>query len=295
MAVITRTRNRELLLQRAVASILDQSYADWHHVIVNDGGAPDSLTRLLSQFEGRYRGRLTVIHNEESLGMEAASNQGLAGSASEFVAIHDDDDSWEPDFLQRCVDELQKCTFPSVKGVVTHTTQIVEKIEGSRVTEVRRQPLTPGLSAISLPEITEINRFMPIAFLFERAVFDEIGLFDESLPVIGDWDFNIRFLMRYDLIVLRENLANYHTRPDSTDVYGNTTMAGVDRHAFFRALIVNKHMRADLESGKLTPGILFAMGDYFHHISHNLRRVGNLLEKVKKIRLIRWLRKYVRV
>jgi glycosyltransferase involved in cell wall biosynthesis len=295
VAIITRTKNRELLLARAVESVLCQSYADWHHVIVNDGGDSASIDQLVVQFRDRYKGRLTVLHNERSLGMEAASNLGIAASRSKYIVIHDDDDTWLPGFLSRCVEEYQQCAFPSVKGVVTHTTQIVEKIVGNQIVEERRQDLTPGLSAVSLPQITEINRFMPIAFLFERSVLDDVGLFDESLPVIGDWDFNIRFLMKYDVIVLRENLANYHIRPDSAGVYGNTTTLGGDKHALYRALIVNKHMRTDIESGKLTPGLMFAMGDYFHHISHNLNRVGNLLDKLRNTRFINMLRKFMRM
>ena len=38
VAIITRTKNRCLLLRRAIESVLAQSFADWTHVIVNDGG-----------------------------------------------------------------------------------------------------------------------------------------------------------------------------------------------------------------------------------------------------------------
>ena len=291
VAVITRTKNRDLLLRRAVSSVLNQTYADWHHVVVNDGGDNACIDRLMAENNACYQGRFTVIHNEESLGMEAASNVGILASASKYVVIHDDDDSWEPNFLQRCVEEYEKCAFPSVKGVVSHTTQIVEKVNGNEITEERRQNFTPGLTAVSLPQITEINRFMPIAFLFERSVLDDVGMFDESLPVIGDWEFNIRFFMRYDVIILTENLANYHVRPDSRNEFGNTVTVSQDKHQFYRALIVNKHMRADIEDGRLTRGQLLALGEYFHHISWNLARVGSLLDKLKKLRFINGIRK----
>ena len=291
VAIITRTKNRNLLLNRAVDSVLSQTYADWHHIIVNDGGQSAPVEQLLNRYKSRYQGRVTVIHNELSLGMEAASNKGICASESKYVVIHDDDDSWEPGFLQRCIEEHGQCGFGSVKGVVVHTTQIVERINGDAVVEERRQDLTPGLNAISLPHISEINRFMPIAFLFERAVFDDVGMFDESLPVIGDWEFNIRFFMKYDVIVIRENLANYHVRPGSSDEFGNTVTVDQDKHQFYRALIVNKHMRTDVDSGKLTMGLLLASGDYFHRVSGNLSRIGVILDKVKGLRLVNKIRK----
>jgi glycosyltransferase involved in cell wall biosynthesis len=49
---------------------------------------------------------LRVLHHAHSKGMEAASNAGIHASTGEFVVIHDDDDSWHPDFLRETVDYL---------------------------------------------------------------------------------------------------------------------------------------------------------------------------------------------
>jgi glycosyltransferase involved in cell wall biosynthesis len=291
VAVITRTKNRNLLLARAVDSVLCQTFTDWQHVIVNDGGDPDAVEAILEHYENRYAGRLLLIHNEVSLGMEAASNIGINASASKYVCIHDDDDSWHPDFLRRCTEECEKCEFPSVKGVVAHTIQIFETIANGEIREERRQELTPGLSAVSIPQISEVNRFMPIAFLFERSVLAEIGKFDESLPVVGDWEFNVRFLARYDVIVIRENLAEYHVRTHGSSEFANTVTANWDKHEFYRTMLINKHMRKDLDSGRLSLGMLLGYGDYFHHISGNLSRLGVLLDKLKRLPLVNRIRK----
>jgi hypothetical protein len=44
-----------------------------------------------------------LVENATSRGMEAASDLGIARVASEFIAIHDDDDLWESEFLNRPV------------------------------------------------------------------------------------------------------------------------------------------------------------------------------------------------
>lgn len=291
VAVITRTKNRPLLLRRAIESVLGQVSKDWHHIIVNDGGHANEVDALLSVYTDSYAGRLKVIHNEQSKGMEAASNIGIQSSDSKYVVIHDDDDSWEANFIGHCLVELEGCPFPSVKGVVTHITQIFEKIEGNTITEVRRQKFDPNLTAISIPQITEINKFLPIAFMFEREVFDEIGYFDESLPVIGDWEFNIRYFMKYDAIIIKEDLANYYVRTESASNYYNTVSAGKNEHLFHRALIVNKHIRKDLENGNLTKGLLFAYGDYFHRIGGNLSRIGIILDRIRSLPPIVFIRR----
>ena len=40
VGIITRTKDRPVLLKRALESVVNQSYEDWHLVIVNDGGDP---------------------------------------------------------------------------------------------------------------------------------------------------------------------------------------------------------------------------------------------------------------
>ena len=89
-AVITRTKDSVLLLERAINSVLYQTFTNWTHVIVNGGGNRTVLNELLSKYEAHYAGRLQVISHEVPLGMEAASNVGIKKSDSKYLLIHDD-------------------------------------------------------------------------------------------------------------------------------------------------------------------------------------------------------------
>ena len=106
VTVVTRTKDRPLLLRRCIESVLSQSFADWLHVIVNDGGNPHVAGLVVAEYATRYAGRVEVIHHAESQGMQNASNRGLETAAGEYVVIHDDDDSWERDFLRACAEFL---------------------------------------------------------------------------------------------------------------------------------------------------------------------------------------------
>ncbi|MBU2090763.1 MAG: glycosyltransferase family 2 protein, partial [Alphaproteobacteria bacterium] len=89
VAIITRTKDRPILLRRAIDSVLAQHYSDWVHVIVNDGGDPAPVDGLLAGYMDAYAGRLVRVDNPQSLGMEVASNRGIAASASRYLIIHD--------------------------------------------------------------------------------------------------------------------------------------------------------------------------------------------------------------
>jgi len=157
--------------------------------------------------------------------MEAASNRGIRASRSAWISIHDDDDSWHPDFLGRTTTHLQKTpTARNVQGVVTQTTRIVEEIAGNDITRIHSHSFNPDLRSISILRMAQENTFPPISFLFDRKTATEVGLFNEALPVLGDWEFNLRFLLHANIDVIPQELAFYHHRtPSNTPQnYGNT-------------------------------------------------------------------------
>lgn len=257
VAVVTRTKDRPLLLERAMQSLAGQSFEDFHWVVVNDGGASAPVDRVVAR--ARSIGlRTTVVHHPLSLGMEAASNAGIAAAASEFVAIHDDDDTWHGDFLAATVAFLDEGS--QWGGVVTGTMRIDERLGAAGVKEVRRRPFNPGLHAVHLSEVAEINPFPPISFLYRRSAYETVGPYDSSLPVLGDWEFNLRFLTRFDIGVVHRPLANYHWRVGEKGGYGNSVSGGVDRHVQWDAVVRNRLLRRDLETGTLGLGHLVAAG-----------------------------------
>jgi FMN phosphatase YigB (HAD superfamily) len=221
VSVVMRTRDRLLLLERAIASVRGQRFADWELVIVNDGGAPAPVDALV-QVAGDAR--IRVLHRTTSRGMEGASNAGLAGAHGRFVAIHDDDDSWEPDFLAACVDYLEQPGAPP--GVVTHSVLVREELHDGRVIERVRDPrFNAWLREVSLMRLAAVNSFPPISFVYARSVLADLGGYREDLPVLGDWEFNLRFRARHPIGVLPRPLARYHVRPAAPRATVNGALA----------------------------------------------------------------------
>lgn len=216
VAIITRTRDRPVFLKRAIRSVLAQTYTDWVHVIVNDGGERTALETVTDPHRTAYDKRLQVIH-QENMGMQTAANIGIAQSQSTYLVIHDDDDSWHPDFLKETVGFLEaKGPENPYQGVISETMRILEKMdpEGSLV-EASRAPYVP-LREVNLFRVGYENPFPPIAFLYRRAVHDHIGFFDPQWDLVADLDFNFRFLRSYEIGVIPRPLAYYHWRSDDS-------------------------------------------------------------------------------
>jgi glycosyltransferase involved in cell wall biosynthesis len=259
VAVVTRTRDRPLLLARAVGSVLAQRHANWRHVIINDGGDPAPVEALLRRHADAYAGRAQVLHHPASLGMEAASNAGIAASASRYIAIHDDDDAWHPDFLARTLAAIAAHPTDECAGAVAWAERVDERIEGERIVELARTSFNGTMQHVHLWRLLAVNQFPPISFVFARAAHDAVGGFDPTLPVLGDWDFNVRFCARYEVAVVPAHLAYYHHRVDPAGAYANTVIGGVALHERWRGWLVNRWLRRDLAAGRIGIGVLAAL------------------------------------
>ena len=266
VAVITRTKDRIVLLKRAVESVLRQTYPHWRMAIVNDGGAAGPVEDLLSHYAAEARGRIRVLHNATSLGMDGASAVGLQQAEGELVAVHDDDDSWAPEFLNVAIASLLQVQkdFPSVRGVMTYCNRVLERVEGNLIhvegVESFSGWVPPGM--LSLDRMLAGNFVPPISFLFERAAFEALDGPYEVLPYLGDWDFLIRFLLMFDIHMVPQFLAFYHWRTATETAFGNSVTAEVDRHLHIRQVLLNRWLRADLANGR------FGVGAYANLRAH---------------------------
>lgn len=260
VAIITRTKNRPLLLERAFESVLNQTYTNWQMVVVNDGGEPEPVDRLAARHATRFAGRLKIIHNSISSGMEAASNKGISESESDYLIIHDDDDTWAPNFLLMSITELEKArrVLPSVRGSMCYSMQITERIEQGAVVIEDITPYNMWLPAgvLGLYRMAEGNVFPPISFLYRREALTEIGDYRADLPVLGDWEFNLRFMARYDITVIPLGLAHYHHRTLSSGDMGNSIYSGTNKHLLYDQFVRNELLRRDLAEGKSGIGLL---------------------------------------
>jgi len=289
VAIITRTKNRPIMLPRVLISISRQTFKNFIWVLVNDAGVKEPVDEIASRATENGIDVL-VIHRDQSIGMEAASNEGVHRSDSEYIIIHDDDDTWEEAFLEKTVDYLDENRH--VPGVITWTNRIDETLDDDCIRFQGVSPYNHWLQNIYLSDMAMENRFPPISFLFRRSVYDKVGGFDEELPVLGDWDFHLKVLMEGDIHVLPYVLANYHFRInlDKGNIYGNTVTSGVDKHILYDAIYRNKKLREDIKNGISGIGTLLALGQMFrktNYMSDMVSRLGNASKSSWFLSLIR--------
>ena len=247
VAVLMRTRNRPVLRARALGRGGAPAPGEGHRGVNTAGGDPAAVDALVARHDTGFDGRISVLHQPHALGMEAACNAALAEAdrhgAFGHVAVHDDDDTWHPEFLRRTTAFLALPENTDKAAVLTHWTVVRERLQADGVAEEGRDPGPFDASVLELGAMLARNRFPPISLLLRRAVVEAAGPFNEAMPVLGDWDHNLRVLLLGDIGVLPERLAFYHQRTaaDGLSPYANT---GAERHAVGDASYRNTWLRA---------------------------------------------------
>jgi hypothetical protein len=245
VSVILRTKNRPVLLERALASVLGQTLADLSLIVVDDEAGGTSASDVLERVGAANDPRVRLIQNEESLGRAGAINAGLDAADSDYWVLHDDDDTWHPDFLTTTVAHLD--AFPEDGAVVTRCEVVFEHLDEGRYVEDRREVLAGDTTRVTLAGMLARNAFPPISMLVRRSAQVEVGAFDPSLPVQEDWEFNLRLLRRYPIgFIDGQPLAFWHHRLAATGDDANSVIAEAGGHLEYESLVRDAFLRRDL-------------------------------------------------
>lgn len=260
LSILTRTIDRPRMLGRMLDSLLAQTYADWECVIIN-GGTDAALDSVLQPRASAIAGRVRVLaYDNPTPGMRGAPlNHGLAHSDSELITVLDDDDTWHPDFLRLMIEALDRAPTPSVAGIVCQTRVIEETSVEEGLQPQRDYVLNEDLHNVTLARLAIVNAFCIHAFIYRRSALERTGGYANDLPVLEDWDFNLRFLTHHDVMVMPQVLTNYHLRKSvTTGAEANSQTGEVDLHKFFESKITNDALRRDFASGQAGLGSLLA-------------------------------------
>lgn len=224
LSIIIPVYNRAHCISRALASVRDQGVGDFELIIGDDASTDDTWEVVMRDFPSAQLARL-----QTNSGAAAARNAALRIATGDYLAFLDSDDEWLPGKLAAQFDYLEK--HPEVAACATsHFYQLRDGrrreviVVNSPEWSVRLQSGQPFHGA-STP-------------LVRRGVLESVGMQDESLRVLEDWDWMLRIAQKQRIHVLPEPLALIHengpSNPDFTKL--STERFLVKHEAEFRAV-----------------------------------------------------------
>lgn len=265
VSIVVRTKDRPLLLKRAINSILSQTYADWEIVLVNSGEDKELIESIMHDFKSKSSNDIILLHINSNLHIDELINLGVSKSTGYYVTLLDDDDTWDPSFLDECISLLDE--NKGVDGAVTQTTIIEETLEANKIRFLKRYVFNNRLRRIRGWEIARCNLFTTNSFVYKREAYDRIEGYRKDIPLLGDWEFNMRFFLKHKIVVIPKPLANYHKRIDakisSGNFYANTSLT---RHLRHDRIIRREYLKQGVTKGPFLFCLLVYLFGYINAI-----------------------------
>ena len=192
ISVILPTYNREHTLRRAIDSVFSQTLQPFEFIVIDDGST-DETKKLLKE---NYPTVQYLYQGNE--GVSSARNKGIQHSCGDWVAFLDSDDEWMPNKLE----SQSRIINNSNNNYFIHTNEIWIR-KGVRVNQMKKHEKYGGWIFEKCLDICKIS---PSSSMISKKIFDDIGLFDESLKVCEDYDMWLRISSKYEISYLDEPL-----------------------------------------------------------------------------------------
>jgi glycosyltransferase involved in cell wall biosynthesis len=225
VSIVMSVYNKGLYLRDAMDSILNQTYRDFELVIADNCSTDDSVDIIRSYDDTRIR----FHQNPRNLWFVGSMNNCLDRASGDYVAVACGDDVWEEDFLQTCIDVLER--HPRINVACCRTNAIDGEGKGTRIPLSRRADAYRIVSAEQvLQKLVKGCYILITAALFRRKAFPHFSI---KYHYAGDWDMLFRVAeARNDFLFLEEPLVRCRFYPDS-----NTSVAKLDGTLVFESYL----------------------------------------------------------
>jgi glycosyltransferase involved in cell wall biosynthesis len=202
-SIITPTFRRPILLKRTITSVINQTFRDYEHIIIDDANDPETESIV----KGFCDNRIIFHQHIKPKGAACVYNAGIELSIGKFIITLDDDDEFLPAFLEKIYNQF---TFssPNVGFIWTGISRIRDTGSGEILLNSKVWPQRFPTKLTGMAEATSIGNNFGVCV--RKSCFDIIGLYDESIPMGHDTDLLFRLAYTFDFETIPDILVKIH-------------------------------------------------------------------------------------
>ncbi len=220
ISVVIPVFNGAGFIGEAIESVLAQDEKPLEIIVVDDGST-DNSAEIAESF-----GSPVLVLRQENRGPAAARNRGLRAARGQYIAFLDADDLYSPDKFALQADRLDR--HPGVDIVIGK----------------QRYLRPPGIQAEAERILADHEDRFTLPFntcLFRRSVFDRVGLADETMRMVDDWDWFMRAREARVPLMLHRHVVLYRRLHEANITRDRETGAREALKMMRRSLARRKH------------------------------------------------------
>lgn len=203
-SVVVPLYNKELYINRALVSILNQSFNDFEIIVVDDGSTDNGALVVLNQYDERL-GYIKKANGGES----SARNVGIKAAKGKYITFLDADDQWDCVHLE---------VIKNFIGINDDPDVVCTNYKISNENGVRVAHLWCANEPIRLRYFKDSIGVLPLmtsnTSVLSRRIVDKVGYFNESLTIGPDLDYWMRVAAQSEPYFLPKPTATYHQEAD---------------------------------------------------------------------------------
>jgi glycosyltransferase involved in cell wall biosynthesis len=168
VSVITTVFNRELTIEKAICSVLGQSYQNIEYILI-DAASDDNTLAIIRKYEDV----IDYVVSEPDGGIYEGMNKGVELAQGDYIIILNSDDWYFSDCIQSLVSVARERTLDMVCALAIET-----DMHGNEIRKIPYMPFGDNVY-IRMPLRHE-------TMLVSRNTYDSIGLYDTDFKIIAD-------------------------------------------------------------------------------------------------------------
>jgi len=229
-------------LEKAIKSVLKQSYPNWELCIADDASSHKETVEILKAYMGKNP-KIKVFFREENGHISLASNSALHLAKGAYVTFLDHDDMLAPNALLEVIKVINE--KPEVKLLYTDEDKIDEK----------DRRYAPHFKSDWNPDMLMSQNYISHLLVIKKVLLDEVGVFREGYEGAQDYDLILRLsesLNENEIEHIDQILYHWRACANSTALNENkkvyTSEAGLNA---LKSHLSNKKYQTQVDKGML--------------------------------------------
>lgn len=209
VSVIMATYNHANFVKQAIESVLSQENIDFEFLIADDGSQDTTRDVVSTVIDPRIK----FFPNTENRGACIVTNELIERSSGEFIALINSDDYWTSDKLSYQVEIMRN--NPEL-GACFGRANFVDK-EGKSIATL---PFGNVFNQENRTQGEWLRHFFDLGncichptMLIRKSCYEELGMYDNRLRQLPDFDMWIRLLKHYNIFISDKELINFRIMP----------------------------------------------------------------------------------
>ena len=267
VSVIIPTFNRAHIIERAIMSVLQQSFTDWECLIVDDHST-DNTKELIQNYH-LQDSRIKYLINERTKGAPGARNTGMLHAKGDWIFFFDSDNVMKPLLLERLISKTNENA-----DVITCWSNIIDSQTNNRV-GLFNWVSDGNIHSALLQGKTYVDTN---AALIRKKCLEQINGWSEDCPSFQEWDLHIRLSQCSSYTTIREPLVDYYV--NGTDTISKNRKREIDGYLYILSKYHNEwksYPEHYLQYGERVLTILYS--------NNNKHQIKKLLQLIPQLRI----------